>query len=197
MDLEHIWIETLDTLSRQMTKATFNAILLRSQLLSLSPSGEGASIQVPTEMAKDWLENRMIQIVIHALSQQIKQQVKEIIFVLEQPKPAPRCENEIHLRDQRKGNRYGIDREFIFSGYQAVIGAHGSAIYNVLVAHARNDCQECSLYRSTIALEAGVSQSQAKREIKRLEQHHLIDVDRSRPSKANTFLLLDVSEWIL
>lgn len=63
---EAIWTETQVVLRRQMTQATYDAIIQRTVLLG--QSGKTYVVGVNTEMAKEWLENRLYDIVQRALS---------------------------------------------------------------------------------------------------------------------------------
>jgi hypothetical protein len=63
---EAIWAETQLVLRRQMTQATYNAIIQGTVLLGWDETGY--IIGVRTEMAKEWLENRLYDIVQRALS---------------------------------------------------------------------------------------------------------------------------------
>ncbi len=63
---EAIWAETQSVLRRQMTQATYDAIIQRTVLVG--QEGNKYVIGVYTEMAKEWLENRLYDIVQRALS---------------------------------------------------------------------------------------------------------------------------------
>ena len=63
---EAIWAETQLVLRRQMTQATYNAIIQGTVLLGRDQADH--IIGVRTEMAKEWLENRLYDIVQRALS---------------------------------------------------------------------------------------------------------------------------------
>ncbi len=63
---EAIWAETQLTLRRQMTQATYDAIIQRTFLLGYDD--DHYVIGVRTEMAKEWLENRLYDIVQRTLS---------------------------------------------------------------------------------------------------------------------------------
>ena len=63
---EAIWAETQLILRRQMTQATYDAIIQGTVLLGQNDNEY--VVGVPTEMAKDWLENRLHDIVQRALS---------------------------------------------------------------------------------------------------------------------------------
>jgi len=63
---EAIWAETQLTLRRQMTQATYNAIVQGTVLLERRENKYIIGVQ--TEMAKEWLDNRLHDIVQRALS---------------------------------------------------------------------------------------------------------------------------------
>ena len=63
---EAIWAETLSQLQGQMTKAAFNSVMQGTTLIGLD--GEVYVIKVATKLAKEWLENRLRQLVERALS---------------------------------------------------------------------------------------------------------------------------------
>jgi hypothetical protein len=63
---EAIWAETLSQLQGQMTKAAFNSVMQGTTLIGLD--GEVYVIKVATKLAKEWLENRLRQVVERALS---------------------------------------------------------------------------------------------------------------------------------
>lgn len=63
---EAIWAETQSVLRRQMTRATYDAIIQGTVLLG--QAGNNYRIGVQTEMAKEWLDNRLRDIVQRALS---------------------------------------------------------------------------------------------------------------------------------
>ena len=63
---EAIWAETQSVLRPQMTKATYDTIIQRTMLLGRENGNYIIGVQ--TEMAKEWLENRLRDIVRRALS---------------------------------------------------------------------------------------------------------------------------------
>jgi len=63
---EAIWAETQLVLRRQMTQATYDAIIQGTVLLEQDDNNYVIGVQ--TEMAKEWLENRLHDIVQRALS---------------------------------------------------------------------------------------------------------------------------------
>jgi hypothetical protein len=63
---EAIWTETQLVLRRQMTRATYDAIIQGTVLLSQEDNTYLIGVQ--SEMAKEWLENRLHDIVQRALS---------------------------------------------------------------------------------------------------------------------------------
>jgi hypothetical protein len=72
-----IWSETLSVLQGQMTKAMFNSVMQGTQLSGVENGTY--IIQVPTNLAKDWLDNRLRTIVVRALSSVIGSSV-EVAF---------------------------------------------------------------------------------------------------------------------
>ncbi len=71
--LDAIWTETQLILRRQMTQATYDAIIQGTILLE--QHGQKYVVGVRSEMAKEWLENRLREIVQRALSATIGQPV--------------------------------------------------------------------------------------------------------------------------
>jgi len=65
-EYEAIWAETQAMLRHQMTRATYDAIIQGTKLLE--KSGDRYIIGVGSEMAREWLENRLREIVQRALS---------------------------------------------------------------------------------------------------------------------------------
>ena len=63
---EAIWAETQSVLSRQMTRATYDAIIQGTVLLHRGK--ERYLVGVQTEMAKEWLENRLRELVQRSLA---------------------------------------------------------------------------------------------------------------------------------
>ena len=199
MDNEAIWTEVLGRLRSQMTNATFTGIFTGSKLLPPT-NGDDFLIQVETEAAKEWIDNRLGAVVARALAVIISPEIDTVkISTITKNKAVEVVDKTsgFIVREKRQGNRYYKDREFVFNGYSAVIGPQAAAVYDVLVAHVGNDDQCCTRYYATLALYSGVSERQVMREIKNLERHHLIAVDRSQKSKPCIFSLLDVSEWKL
>lgn len=199
MTPDEIWKSTLDILQRQMTRATYDTLFGQSGLTAAN--GEYV-VQVRSDMTREWLENRLSGVVARSLETATGQAVTpdQLRFVTNGSAGRSKQTRQIpvRLRERRKGNRYLIDREFVFGGYAAILGAFAAAVYNVLCAHVANDGQDCHLYYSTMALEAGISRRQAMREIKRLETNRLIEVERHNDGvRANEISLLDISEWRL
>jgi chromosomal replication initiation ATPase DnaA len=63
---EAIWAETQSVLRPQMTRATYDTIIQGTMLLGRENGNYVVGVQ--TEMAKEWLENRLRDIVRRALS---------------------------------------------------------------------------------------------------------------------------------
>jgi hypothetical protein len=70
---EALWTETQVVLRRQMTRATYDAIIQGTVLLR--QDGNTYLIGAHTEMAKEWLENRLHDIVQRALSSVVGESV--------------------------------------------------------------------------------------------------------------------------
>jgi hypothetical protein len=71
---EAIWSETQLVLRRQMTQATYDAVLQSTELMGRE--NDVYIVGVQTEMAKEWLENRLRDIVQRALSSVVGTSVK-------------------------------------------------------------------------------------------------------------------------
>jgi hypothetical protein len=70
---EALWTETQLVLRRQMTRATYEAIIQGTMLLG--QEGNTYLIGAHTEIAKEWLENRLHDIVQRALSSVVGEDV--------------------------------------------------------------------------------------------------------------------------
>ena len=71
---EAIWSETQSVLRRQMTQATYDAIIQGTKLLERSNGVYVVGVQ--SEMAKEWLENRLRELIQRALSNVVGVSVK-------------------------------------------------------------------------------------------------------------------------
>ncbi|MBN1995813.1 MAG: hypothetical protein JW953_24215 [Anaerolineae bacterium] len=71
---EAIWSETQSMLRRQMTQATYNAVIQGTELVGHEKGVYIIGVQ--TEMAKEWLDNRLRDIVQRALSSVVGKQVQ-------------------------------------------------------------------------------------------------------------------------
>jgi len=69
-----IWSETLSILQGQMTKAMFNSVMQGTQLTSAQKGPY--IVQVANDMTKDWLDNRLRNVVERALSSVIGHSVR-------------------------------------------------------------------------------------------------------------------------
>ena len=78
-ETEAVWSEVQAVLRHQMTRATFDAIIQPTVLLR--QSGDQYIVGVRSEMAQEWLENRLHDIVQRALSSVVATPV-EIKFEL-------------------------------------------------------------------------------------------------------------------
>lgn len=76
---EAAWQEACSTLQRQMTRATYDAIIAPTRLASVQDGV--AIIAVKSDTAKDWLENRLRDTVKRALASVIS--IKDVKFILE------------------------------------------------------------------------------------------------------------------
>lgn len=71
---EAIWSETQSVLRRQMTQATYDAIIQGTRLIERDNGVYLVGVQ--SEMAKEWLENRLREVVQRALSNVLGASVK-------------------------------------------------------------------------------------------------------------------------
>jgi hypothetical protein len=71
---EAIWSETQSVLQRQMTRATYDAVIQGTRLVGRE--NDIYVIGVQTEMAKEWLENRLRDVIQRALSSVLGVSVK-------------------------------------------------------------------------------------------------------------------------
>ena len=77
---EAAWQEACSTLQRQMTRATYNAVIAPTRLMSVQDGV--AIIAVKSDTAKAWLENRLRDLVQGALASVIED-VEDVKFLLE------------------------------------------------------------------------------------------------------------------
>lgn len=93
------------------------------------------------------------------------------------------------VRDRRPG--YLRVYNDLFDKFGAVLGPYGLAVYMALCRHADQD-DECWPAYGTIARETGMSRRKAIYEIQKMEQLHIIEVERNHHT-SNVFALLDTS----
>lgn len=77
---EALWSETQSMLQRQMTRATYDAIVQGTRLMA--HENGVYTIGVQTDMAKEWLENRLRDVIQRALASVIGVNEIEVEFVL-------------------------------------------------------------------------------------------------------------------
>lgn len=87
---EAIWAETQATLRPQMTKATYEAIIEGTVLLS--SANEVYKICTPTTMSKEWLENRLKSMVVRALVSVMGQPIVGVEFEVANKSVATVCQ---------------------------------------------------------------------------------------------------------
>lgn len=79
--LDWVWAETLANLRPQMTRATYDTIMAGSELSS--PGNGSYRILAQTDMAKDWQENRLRDIITRALASIVGHPVQVAFGVIE------------------------------------------------------------------------------------------------------------------
>ncbi len=100
------------------------------------------------------------------------------------------------IRETRTSNRFFVDNVIVDErGYGPILGAYGIAIYACLCRFANLYSQECYPSRATLARSTGMSEEQAKRVLRQLEELGLIR-STARHTKAgrqttNLITLLD------
>jgi len=72
---EQKWNATLELLRRQMTRDTFKSTLLNTLVVELSKD-DTLTVQAPSELALDWLQNRMYKTVQQAASRNFGREVR-------------------------------------------------------------------------------------------------------------------------
>lgn len=201
-NLDYIWLQTLDYLRSQMTKATYEATCQRTRLISANGS---IVIETPNPTAKEWLENRLGDTLARALSQTLEKPVtvSELRFILPQENlAAPEMDVPIHIRSKRKERRYWLDNEFIDWGFAAHVGPAAVSVYNLLCRRANNDSQQSWPGKCSIASDLGLSKNTVKVAIRQLAACNLVVVKQNfrpgtREHESNTYTLTDVSEWVM
>lgn len=84
LDLEAVWAETLTILRPQMTRATYDTIVAATRLIELGQNGDSSAVvEAPTERAKDWLENRLSEVVKRSLTLALQRSITTISFQIE------------------------------------------------------------------------------------------------------------------
>jgi hypothetical protein len=100
------------------------------------------------------------------------------------------------LRDLRRNKHYTIDNEFLDEGYGAAVGKDGIAAYNVICRFANITTSTAFPAYPTIARLGSMSESQAKRAVKKLRALNIISyVPRRGRGHSNEYCLIDSSEW--
>lgn len=203
MNLDHIWLQTLDYLRSQMTKAAYEATCQKTRLVSANDS---IIIETPNSTAKEWLENRLGETLARALTQTLEKPVtvSELRFILPQESSgvsAPEMDVPIHIRSKRKERRYWIDNEFIDHGFAAHVGPAAVAVYNLLCRRADNDSQQSWPGKCSIASDLGLSKNTIRAALRQLAACNLVLIKENfrpgtREHESNTYTLTDVSEWV-
>jgi len=101
----------------------------------------------------------------------------------------------IYVRDNRGGNWFWL-HNIIVTDYGKEIGPHGIAVYAALACHADKE-QQTWVSQKALAEEIGSSRAQVQRELAKLKQLGLVQVDEQmneHGQTSNTYLLLPVPE---
>lgn len=77
-----VWQETKNILQRQMTRATYDAVIQGTRLDMFSSEDHVAVVGVKTDMAKEWLENRLRDVIERTLASVIGVESIGIEFVV-------------------------------------------------------------------------------------------------------------------
>ena len=205
-----IWTAVLTQLQTQTTRATFDQWLRGTQ--PIEANGTGYTIAVASEQAVEWLDNRLRSAIERTLAGEIGEPVG-VEFVVSESQPAAPVEVErgpgdddkptsrFNVRDKRKSKRLYIDNVFFDNGYAKKLGPTGTAIYAVLARHAHNETQDCWPSYNRLAELTGMSRRQAVKKVGELVALNIICVEKvktpdGRVNEANTYWLLDDSEWL-
>lgn len=201
-NLDHIWQQTLDYLRTQMTKASYQATLQKTRLVSANGT---IIIETDSPVSKEWLENRLSDTLARALSEASGQPItkNQLTFVLAEVQPVKLPAEQdvpIHIRSKRKERRYWLDNEFIDQGYAAYVGPAAVSVYNLLCRRANNDSQQSWPGKCSISLDLGLSKNTITAAIRSLAACNLIIIKQNfrpgtREHESNTYTLTDVSEW--
>ncbi len=99
-------------------------------------------------------------------------------------------------QDDRIRSFYWIDNKFLDDGWGKILKPHGIAIYNALLRHTNNDhTKDVWPSSDTLGNLTGMSERQAKREIKKLVCHRIISITE-RPGQTNIYVFNDCENWI-
>lgn len=208
--MSDVWEQAKKDLKLGMGEATYNTLLLSAELLK--QEGDVYIIGVPSHSIRDKIEGHLSGAIDKALSNVAGKPISVRLKVTDSPRkpagrvaknPPPPDDEDLpgSVRDKRKPGRYYIDNRFIRGGYAAKVGPGGIAAYNVLVASADNDYQDCFPSYGKIAELGGMSKTQAKNKIKELEGLNIISVERRKNpnnpklNDSNLFTLIDDKEW--
>ncbi len=121
------------------------------------------------------------------------------------------------IRDGRKRGRYSVDHALFAEKYRpqkpnktwaALIKPTGVTIYNAIIHHADYHTQDCYPSYTTLEEITGMSLSQVKREVKKLNDFKFIHTITPEDKKSlpaipekekdvNTYIVLDKSEWVV
>lgn len=208
--MSDVWEKAKKDLKGQMTSTIYNNLIEPIHLVSCNHYTY--TLGTNSSSIKDRLENMPIgQAIERALVCSVGGPVTVEYILIEESPPPNRVDKEapqqaeqdpnIQIRDHRKPGRYYIDSVFVRGGYAAKIGPGGVTVYNILVASADNDYQDCYPSYGKIAELGGMSKTQAKNKIKELEGLNIISVERRKNpnnpkiNDSNLFTLINDKEW--
>ena len=109
-------------------------------------------------------------------------------------------EQLFRVRDRRDKGWFWVDNDYL-NGYARFFGGIGTSVYLALCRHAHIKDQVCFPSQRTIAEELGIGERTVRDYIKQLEKYKFIKVERPKDPRtkkrlANTYILLDKSEWV-
>lgn len=207
MNPDQIWLDTLNVLRSQTTKATFDGVFQSTTLVDVNGC---FTIQAPHKLSVEWMDKRLRNTIANALSQVTQQTIvpAQLQFIPAPEKcvpvqPADEATGQdvpIHVRDGRKERRYWIDNEFIYDGYAAYVRPAGVAVYNLLCCRA-NKNQQAWPGQGGMAADLGLTRPTIGSAVARLESCNVILIEprfneQSCEWESNLYTLTDLSEWV-
>jgi DNA-binding transcriptional ArsR family regulator len=108
------------------------------------------------------------------------------------PKIKPMNE-QFKVRDMREKTKFYLDDIFI-DEYAILVGTTATVIYNWLCRYA-NKNQKAWPSLAKLASNLGMNEKTIRRNLKKLENHNLILVERVGKTRSNRYHLLDQSKW--